>query len=225
MRRIDLVAGTFLILAGCANSEASSIPASVKTIGVISLLPASGHLLHVAVLRFTNACEPFDLKGANLESAAYSAASLALSPRYKVVRMTAPPGSEIHTKNTEAFGAFKSFPSIAEQIRRIAHPAPSVDAYLLVRARAAHSACMDNPQAYGFGLTKSAYGDAAIHTYGQVILINARTDEELATGTMRGATAPLPGFEWKDKPADISAEQAQLIKAAMQKVLAAAVSA
>jgi hypothetical protein len=225
MWRLDRIAALCLVLASCANAHAGSLPASAKTIGVISVLPASGHLSYVGLLRFNNECNSFDLKGANLESAAYGAASAALAPRYRTVRLTAPAGAEIHTSNTEVMGAFKSFPSIAEQIRHFAHPPPSVDAYLLVWGTARNSSCMDLPQAYGFGLTKMRSNPASVHAYAQLILIDARTNEELATATMRDASAPLPGFDWKDKPAEVSAEQAQQIRTAMQKVFGAAVSA
>jgi hypothetical protein len=218
------VASIVLIFAACTGSRAASLPASAKTIGVIALLPSTGHLLHVGLLRFNNACKPFDLKGANLETAAFNAASRLLSPRYKVVRLTAAAGAELHTKNTEVFGAFKSFPSIAAQVRELAHPPQSIDAYLLVWGRAVHSGCLDNPQPYGFGLTRSFSGSAVVHAYAQVILIDAHTDEELATVWTRGATAPLPGFDWKNQPAEVSAEQAQQIRTAVQTVFAGGVS-
>lgn len=227
MRTIRSVAATLVMLAASTTSHAGSLPASAKTIGVLPLLPTSGHLFQVALLRFNNACKPFDLKGANLEATAYSAAAAALGPRYKAVRLTAPAGAEIHTRNTEVMGAFKSFPTIAAQIRQMAHPPQSVDAYLLVWGRAKNSECLDIPQPYGFGLTKVGSNVAAVHTYAEMILIDAHTEEELGTANMRGATAPLAGFDWKDKdkPAEVSTEQAQQIRSAMQKVFGAAVAA
>jgi hypothetical protein len=227
MRIIRSVAATLLMLAASTSSHAGSLPASAKTIGVLPLLPANGHLFQVALLRFNNACKPFDLKGANLEAAAYNAAAAALGPRYKTVRLTAPASAEIHTRNTEVMGAFKSFPTIAAQIRQMAHPPQSVDAFLLVWGRAKDSDCLDLPRAYGFGLTKLGANPAAVHAYAEVILIDAHTDEELGTANMKGATAPLPGFDWKnqDKPAEVSPEQAQQIRTAMQKMFAAAVAA
>jgi len=224
MRTTRCVAALALILAACTGTRAASLPSPAKTIGVILLLPSTGHLMHVALLRFNNACKPFDLKGANLETAAFNAASRALR-RYKVVRLTAAPGAELHTRNTEVMGAFKSFPSIAAQIRALAHPPQSIDAYLLIWARAAQSECLDNPRAYGFGLTKLGVNTAVVHAYAQVILIDAHTEEELATVSTRGATAPLPGFDWTGQPAEVSAEQAQQIRTAVQTAFAGAISA
>src|SRR5262245_20769191 len=122
MQIIRSVAATLVLLAASASSYAGYLPATAKTIGILPLLPASAHLFRVAMLRFNNVCKPLDLKGANLEAAAYSAAAAALAARYKTTRLTAPAGAEIHTRNTEVMGAFKSFPSIAAQIRQMAHP-------------------------------------------------------------------------------------------------------
>jgi hypothetical protein len=226
MRPIGSVATVVLILAACTGSRAASLPASAKTIGVISLVPSAGHLLQVAILRFNYACKPLDLKGANLETAAFNAASRALSPRYKTVRLTAPPGAALHTSNTEVMGAFKSFPSIAAQIRQLAHPPQSIDAYLVVWGQARNSECQDNPQAdgYGFGLTRFVGGKTVVSAFAQVLLVDAHTDAELGTASMRGATAPLPGFDWKNEPGEVSAEQAQQIRTAVQTVFAGAVS-
>jgi hypothetical protein len=178
----------------------------------------------VAVLRFNYACKPFDLKGANLETAAFNAASRALSPRYKTVRLTAPPGAELHTKSTEVMGAFKSFPTIAAQIRQLAHPPQSVDAYLLVWGQARGSECLDNPRPYGFGLTRDIIGTTVVSAFVQMMLIDAHTDEELATSSTRDATAPIPSFDWKNQAAEVSAEQAQRIRASVQAVFAAGVA-
>jgi hypothetical protein len=226
MWRTRFVAAIVLTLAACTGSRAASLPGSAKTIGVIALLPSTGHLLQVALLRFNYVCKPFDLKGPNLETAAFNAASRVLSPRYKTVRLTAAAGAALHTKNTEVMGAFKSFPSIAAQIRQLAHPPQSIDAYLLIWGQARDSECLDNPQAqgYGFGLTRFGFGKTVVSAFAQVILIDAHTDEELGTVWTRGATAPLPGFDWKNEPGELSVEQAQQIRTAVQTLFAGGIS-
>jgi hypothetical protein len=227
MRLTRCVASIVWILAACTGSRAASLPASAKTIGVISLLPTSGHLLQVAILKFNYVCKPFDLKSVNLETAAFNAATRVLSPRYKTVRLTVPPGAALHTKNTEVMGAFKSFPSIAAQIRQLAHPPASVDAYLLVWGQARNSECQDNPnaQGYGFGLTRFVAGKTVVSAFAQVILIDAHTEEELATAATSDATALLPGFDWKNQEGEVSAEQAQQIRTTMQTNFAGSVAA
>jgi hypothetical protein len=209
----------------CVSATAEQIPASTRTIGIVSLQPTSGHLFHVALLRFGNECKGFDLKGANLDGVVYSAASAVLAPRYKIVRVALSPGAEIRTSSTEVMGAFKSFPSIADQIRTLARPHPAVDAYVLVWSRQKDSDCLDHPQAYGVGVTKTfASSDATVHAYGQLILIDAHTNQNLATVYLRDPTTSLQSFDWKDKPAEVSDQQMQLIRTAMQKVLGAALS-
>jgi hypothetical protein len=225
MRPTGFVAAVVLILAASTGTRAAPLPASAKTLGVIALLPSTGHLVQVALLRFNYECKPFDLKGANLEAAAFNAASRALSPRYKVVRLTAPPGAALHTKNTEVMGAFKSFPTIAAQIRAFARPPQSVDAYLLVWGQARDSECRDAPLPYGFGLTRSVGGiKTNVSAFAQMILIDAHTDQELGTVWTRDAIAPLSGFDWKGRPAEASPEQAQQITTAMQTAFAGGVS-
>ena len=223
---IRFFAALVMILAAGTGCRAASLPASAKSIGVISLLPSTGHLLQVAILKFNYACKALDLKGANLETAAFNAASRALSPRYKTVRLTAPPGAALHTKNTEVMGAFKSFPSLAAQIRALAHPAQSVDAYLLVWGQQRDSECRDNAvaQGYGFGLTRFVWGKTVVSALAQVILIDAHTEEELASAWTRDSTAPLPNFDWKGEDGQVSAEQAQQIRAVVQKVFTDGVS-
>lgn len=225
MRPTGFVAAVVLILAACTGTRAGVLPASAKTVGVIALLPSTGHLVQVALLRFNYECKPFDLKGANLEATAFNAASRVLSPDYKVVRLTAPPGAALHTKNTEVNGLFRSFPTIAAQIRAFAHPPQSVDAYLLVWGQTRDSECQDAPRPYGFGLTRSVGGiKTNVSAFAQLILIDAHTDQELATVWTRDAIAPLPGFDWKGQPAEALPEQAQQITTAMQIAFASGVS-
>jgi hypothetical protein len=225
MRRNGFVAAVVLILAACTGTRADTLPASAKTVGVIVLLPSTGHLVQVALLRFNYECKPFDLKGANLETAAFNAASRALAHRYKVIRLTAPAGAALHTKNTEVGGAFKSFPTIGAQIRAFAHPPQSVDAYLLIWGQARDSECRDAPLSYGFGLIRSAGGiKTNVSALAQMILIDAHTDQELGTVWTRDAIAPLSGFEWKGQTAEASPEQAQQIRTAMQTAFAGGVS-
>jgi hypothetical protein len=87
MKQFRFVATALSLLLAGAVAEGAQLPQNVKTIGVIPVLPTSGHLYHVALLRFGNQCKPFELRGANLEAATYSAASSVLS-RYKLVRLS-----------------------------------------------------------------------------------------------------------------------------------------
>ena len=222
MKQFRVVATVLSLLIASAMAEGAQLPPNVKTIGIIPVLPTTGHLYHVAPLRFGNQCKPFDLRGANLDAATYGAASSVLS-RYKLVRLSAPPGSVIHTRG-EPYGIFKSYPPIGAQLSQMARPQVPVDAYLLVWAEQPHSDCMDIPQPYGFGVTKRSVGEAVVHGYGRVILIDAHTNEELSSVILR-AQAALPGFDWKeDRPAEVSANQVTMINTSLQKVFGSAVA-
>ncbi len=219
MKQFRVVATVLSLLIASAMAEGAQLPSNVKTIGIIPVLPTTGHLYHVALLRFGNQCKPFDLRGANLDAATYGAASSVLS-RYKLVRLSAPPGSVIHTRG-EPYGIFKSYPPIGAQLSQMARPQVPVDAYLLVWAEQPHSDCMDIAQPYGFGVTKRSVGEALVHGYGRVILIDAHTNEELSSVILR-AQAALPGFDWKeDRPAEVSASQVTMINTYCKRCLAA----
>jgi hypothetical protein len=226
MKQFRLVATVLSLLVSGAVADGARLPQYVKTIGIIPVLPTTGHLYHVALLRFGNQCQPFDLRGANLEAATYSAASSVLS-RYKLVRLSAPPGSVIHTRG-EPYGIFKSYPPIGEQLSQMARPQVPVDVYLLVWAEQAHSDCLNIPRPYGIGVTKRiviAGDEITVHGFGRVILIDAHTNEELSSVILR-AQALLPGFEWKDKdkPAEVSANQVTMINTSLRNVFGAAVA-
>jgi hypothetical protein len=222
MKQIRLAATVLSLLLVGAVAEGAQLPPNAKTIGIIPVLPTSGHLYHVTLLRFGNQCRPFDLRGANLEAATYSAASSVLS-RYKLVRLSAPPGAAIHTRG-EAYGIFKSYPPIGAQLSQMARPQVPVDFYLLVWAEQSHSDCIDIPGPYGFGITKRSIGEAMVHGDGRVILIDAHSNEELSSVILR-AQAALPGFDWKDnKPAEVSADQVTMINMSLQKAFGAAVA-
>jgi hypothetical protein len=219
MKNHLLASLAMLALTAYAPAKAAQIPASAKTIAIVPLLPVKGHFFSIAALRFNNVCRPFDLKGANLESSASNAASSVLSSRYKVVRMTTIPGAEIRTKNNQVMGLFRSFPSIGEQIRQIARPASSGDAYVLIWSQQRDSDCLDVPRAYGYGVTKGwqPWGNAVLHAYGQVILVDGRSGEDLTTLPFK-IERDLPGFDWKpDKPAEVTDQQMRMIKSALQK--------
>jgi hypothetical protein len=196
---------------------------AAKTVAVVSVLPVSGHFFHIAVIRFGNACKLFDLAGFNLENTIYTAAASVLSPTYKLVRMSVPPGSEIHTSSTEVMGAFKSFPTIGEQVRTMAHPQPTADLYLVAWGQHTHNRCMDYPKPYGIGVTTYALGNAKVHTLVELFVVDAHTLQTLAS---KGASAdaPLPGFEWNEEAQLVSSQDMGRIRSTMQNLLGSSVA-
>lgn len=224
MKAFKLV--TLLVLALAVRSGAQAAQQAqpgTKTVGVVSVLPVSGHFFHIAVIRFGNACKLFDLAGFNLENTIYAAAASALSPTYKLVRMSVPPGFEIHTSNTEVMGAFKSFPTIGEQVRNMAHPQPTADLYLVVWGRHTQNRCLDLPQAYGIGVTTYPFGNAKVHTQIELLLIDGHT---LQTVALKAAFAdgPLPGFEWNEEAQLVSSQDMGRIRSTMQNLLGSSVA-
>lgn len=190
---------------------------------MVSVLPVSGHFFHIAVIRFGNACKLFDLAGFNLENTIYTAAASALSPTYKLARMSVPPGSEIHTSNTEVMGAFKSFPTIGEQVRTMARPQPTADLYLVAWGRHTDNRCLDLPKPYGIGVTTYALGKAKIHTLVELFVVEAHTLQTLASKNVF-ADAPLPGFEWNEEAQLVSPQDMGRIRSTMQNLLGSSVA-
>ena len=217
---------TLLVLALSVRSGAQAAPPAqpaAKTVAVASVLPASGHFFHVSVIRFGNACKLFDLAGFNLENTIYAAAASVLSPTYKLVRMSVPPGSEIHTSNTEVMGAFKSFPTIGEQVRKMAHPQPTADLYLVAWGRHTDNRCMDVPKAYGIGVTTYALASAKVHALVELFVVDAHTLQTLVSKNI-SADAPLPGFEWNEEAQLVSSQDMGRIRSTMQNLLGSSVA-
>jgi hypothetical protein len=212
-----------LVLALSVDPGAHAAPAAAKTIAVVSVLPPSGHFFHIALIRFGNACKLFDLAGFNLESTIYAAAGSVLSPTYKLVRMSVPPGSQIHTSNTEVMGAFKSFPTVGEQVRQMAQPLPAADFYLVAWGRHTDARCMDYPRPYGIGITTYQFAAAKVHTLVELFLVDAHTLQTLASRSV-SADAPLAGFEWKEEAQVVSTQDMGRIRSAMQNLLGSSVA-
>jgi hypothetical protein len=223
MKSLKLV--TLLVLALSVRSGAQAAPPepAAKTVAVASVLPASGHFFHVSVIRLGNACKLFDLAGFNLENTIYAAAASVLSPTYKLVRMSVPPGSEIHTSNTEVMGAFKSFPTIGEQVRTMAHPQTTADLYLIAWGRHTDNRCMDVPKAYGIGVTTYALANAKVHTLLELFGVDAHTLQTLVSKNV-SADAPLPGFEWNEEAQLVSSQDMGRIRSTMQNLLGSSVA-
>jgi hypothetical protein len=217
---------TLLVLALSVRSGAQAAqPAqpAAKTVAVVSVLPVSGHFFHIAVIRFGNACKLFDLAGFNLENTIYASAASILSPTYKLVRTSVPPGSEIHTSNTEVMGAFKSFPTVGEQVLKMVHPKPTADLYLVAWGRHTDNRCLDLPKPYGIGVTTYALGNAKVHTLVELFVVDAHTLQTLDSKNVF-ADAPLPGFEWNEEAQLVSSQDMGRIRSTMQKLLGSSVA-
>ena len=148
---------TLLVLALSVRSGAQAAPPSqpaAKTVAVGSVLPASGHFFHVAVIRFGNACKLFDLAGFNLENTIYfrcriyPVADLQASANVRAAGVR-----DSHVEHRGYGGVQVVFPTIGEQVRTMAHPQPTVDLYLIAWGRHTDNRCMDVPKAYGIGVT------------------------------------------------------------------------
>lgn len=225
MRRITpLVVMMLLLWAGCASAQSPlSLPPSIRTIGVVTLVPSKIHIYRWGFIG--TACDWLDISDLHLEKVVFDGAARALSTRYKVVRTTVARDAIIQTRNTEVMGAFRFFPSVGEQVRQIARPESQVDAYLLVWSSHNANICGLNPGVigYGIGFTKSLENSAHVHAYAGMSIIDAKTLEILGSRTLRPAYVQLDNFEWKDKVAEMTPQQRQFVTTVMVKLISLAV--
>jgi hypothetical protein len=103
-----LLAAVFLWAEPGAAQSLTNIPSSIKTIGVVTVIPSKIHVYRWGF--FTTACDWLDIFDLHLERAVFDSATRALSPRYKLVRTTVARDAIIQTRNTEVMGAFRFFP-------------------------------------------------------------------------------------------------------------------
>lgn len=195
-----------------------------RVVGIVLVIPPTGHLARNGWFTGTG-CDFFDLKEMNLYGAVFDAARSALSPRYKVVRVSVAPEAAIRTSNTEQFGAFKSFPPIGEQVRQFSRPKEPVDLYLVIWSSLSANTCglhPNTPVGYGIGLTNIS-SRQHLHAFGEAFLVDARTLKTSDSVYLQSAFVRLDGFEWKDKRAELTDQQWRMIKTMIPKVLSAAV--
>jgi hypothetical protein len=200
------------------------VPANIKTIGVVTVVPSKMHLTRFGM--FDTACDWLDISDLQIDRIVFETAARTFPSQYRLVRLTVDRGAEIHTRNTEVMGAFKSFPGIAEQIKKFSRGSGTVDAYLLFWSSHAASNCDMNPGAigYGFGLSKNLNHPAHIHAFAGLSLIDARTSQIYWGKEAYPGYTRLDGFEWKDSVAQMPAQQRQILKGLIQKIVAAEVA-
>ncbi len=227
MKRMWPFAIVLLLWSDCTLSQPAPIGAfPIKTIGVVTVVPAKIHIFRSGLL--DTPCDWLDITDAHLDRVVLDSAARALSARYKLVRTKVDPDAVIRTRNTEAFGAFKSFPSIGEQVRQISRHGDQVDAYLLVWSSHSANKCAALRPAdigHGFGFSKNLIGPPHLHTFAEMLLIDAKAVRTLSARELRPAYLRLDNFEWKDTVAAMSPQQRQLINSLLQKMVAAAVYA
>jgi hypothetical protein len=218
-----LFAAVFLWAGPSAAQSPANLPTSIKTIGVVTVVPSKIHVYRWGFI--DTACDWLDIAPLHLEKAVFESATRALSPRYKVVRATVAPDAIIQTRNTEVMGAFKSFPSVGEQVRQLAHPESRVDAYLLVWSSHSANTCGLQPGVigYGMGFTKSLNNPPYVHAYGEMSIIDGSTLEQLRSRPLRPANVRIENFEWKEGLAEMTPQQRQLIPTMMAKLVSLAV--
>jgi hypothetical protein len=161
----------------------------------------------------------------NLYGVVFDAVQSALSSRYKAVRVSVAPGSAIRTRNTEVFGAFKSFPPVGEQVRQFSRVEGPVDLYLVIWSSLSANTCdlhPNTPVGFGIGLTKIGSGPTHLHAFGEAFLVDARTLQTSASVNLRSAFVRLDRFEWRDRRAQLTDQQWLTIKTLMPKVLSMA---
>jgi hypothetical protein len=224
MRRalaLVFVVQLLMITAATANAQQAR---PNKTVGVVLVVPPTGHLARNSWFS-GNSCDFFDLKEMNLYGAVFDAVHKALSPRYRVVRVSVAPGAAIRTSNTEAFGAFKSFPPVGEQVRQFSRPERPVDLYLVIWSSLSANTCElhpNTPVGFGIGLTQISSRPTHLHAFGEAFVVDARTLQMSASIYLQSAFVRLDRFEWKDKRAQLTGEQWQMIKTLIPMVLSSA---
>jgi hypothetical protein len=123
MKAIAALVVAALLWAGGALAQTSpSIPPTIKSIGVVTVIPSKMHIYRFGVL--DTACDRLGITNLHLDRAVFDGASRAFLPRYKMIRMTVDPDAVIRTSNTEVMGAFKSFPSIVSKSGKFHAPKP-----------------------------------------------------------------------------------------------------
>jgi hypothetical protein len=189
------------------------------------VVPPTGHLSRDGWF-VEKSCDFFDLKEMNLYGAVFDAAHSVLSSRYRVVRVSVAPGAAIRTRNTEVFGAFKSFPPVGEQVRQFSRAEGPVDLYLVIWSSLSANTCElhpNTPVGFGIGLTKIGSRATHLHAFGEAFVVDARTLQTSASVYLKSAFVPLDRFEWRDKRVQLTNQQWQMIKTLVPKVLSAAV--
>lgn len=224
MRRAVVLVVAVLLLLNCVGIASAQQRPKATAVGIVLVVPPTGHLARNGWFTGTG-CDFFDLKEMNLYQAVFDAARSALAPKFKVVRVSVAPDATIRTSNTEVFGAFKSFPSIGEQVRQFSRHKEPVDLYLVIWSSLSGNTCdlhPSTPVGYGIGLT-SISGRQHMHAFGEAFLVDPRTLKTSPSAYFGSAFMPLDGFEWKDKRSELTDQQWRMIKTMIPKLLAAAV--
>jgi hypothetical protein len=200
------------------------VPPHIKSIGVVTVVPSKIHIYRWGYL--DTACDWLDITNLHVDKAAFDGAAHALSPKYKVVRTKVDRDAVIRTSNTEVMGAFKSFPSIGEQVRQISRPESQVDAYLLIWSSHSANTCDLRPGVigYGFGVTKSLNSPPHLHTFAGMSLIDSKTLQIVVSRQLQPSYLRLDNFEWRDSLAAMSAQQRQLIQKLIPQMVRAGVT-
>jgi hypothetical protein len=222
-RALAFVVAFHLLTVYAAIASAQQARAS-RTVGVVLVVPSTGHLARGGW--FGNSCDFFDLKEMNLYGAVLDAARSVLSSRYGLVRVSVTPGAAIRTRNTEMFGAFKLFPPVGEQVQQFSRPEGPVDLYLVIWSSLSANTCdlhPNTPVGFGIGLTKISSRATHLHAFGEAFVVDARTLQTSRSVLLQSAFVRLDGFEWRDKRAQLTDQQWQMIKTLIPRVLSLAV--
>jgi hypothetical protein len=190
----------------------------------VTVVPSKIHIYRWGFL--DTACDWLDISDLHVDRAAFDGAVRALSPKYKMVRTRVDRDAVIRTSATEVMGAFKSFPSVGEQVRRISRPESQVDAYLLIWSSHVANKCELRPGVigYGFGVTKSLNNPPNLHTFAGVSLIDSKTLQTVMARELRPSYMRLDNFEWRDRFAEMSAQQRQFIQKQIPQMVRAGVA-
>jgi len=224
MKAIAALVVAALLRAGGAVAQTSpSIPPTIKSIGVVTVIPSKMHIYRFGVL--DTACDRLGITNLRLDKAAFDGATRAFSPGYKMIRTTVDPDAVIRTSNTEVMGAFKSFPGIGQQVRQISRAEGQVDAYLLIWSSHAADKCALKPGMIGLGvgLTKNLFSPPNLHIFAGLNLRDARTLQILWSRELRPSYKRLDNFEWRDSFAELTPQQRQLISTLLPQMVANAV--
>ena len=227
MFRIASLLAATLLIAGCASRpEPVAVPASAKTIAVVSAVPPEFRVATTGMTVFENALDVVDVADWHLDDVAADAAMAALSARFQPVRAKVDgPVKDLDTKLDKLFGGTDQ---LSEQVRRTVQVEKPVDLYLVVMPSGEYRGLPNINIGVGISKVRVPFGTnpPAVHTYLKLALLDGQTLKVIGEAPVRKAPGKPPGhaaqkdhpserldgFEWKNNWHEMSEAQQDLIR-------------
>jgi hypothetical protein len=101
---------------------------------------------------------------------------------------------------------------------------PSIFTFVIWSSLSANTCVLhpNTPVGFGIGLTQISSRPTHLHAFGEAFVVDARTPQMSASIYLQSAFVRLDRFEWRDKRAQLTGEQWQMIKTLIPKVLSSA---